>query len=168
MYDITPLFVYHHIHYRRHHIHILWHHMTLCHHMHCTHDITPTISDIASIVFVSSQPLYWSSQTYSMYDFTPTLCMTSYAPYITSHPLFKTSHHCSHHITSTAFMTSHTLYMTSHTWQHKRCICHLTHYIWHYIHCICVIKPSVSVIPHPLSGWHHTHSMYDIILECMA
>ena len=62
-------------------------------------------------------------------------------------------------------MTSHTLYKTSNTWQHKRYICHLTHYIWHSIHCICVIKPSVSVIPHPLCGWHHTHSMYDIIFS---
>ena len=62
-------------------------------------------------------------------------------------------------------MAPHTLYMTSHTWQHKRYICHLIHYIWHYIHCMCVIKPSVSIIPHPLSGWHHTHSMYDIIIS---
>lgn len=63
-------------------------------------------------------------------------------------------------------MTSHTLYMTSHTWQRKRFICHLTYSIWHYIHCICVIKPSVGVIPHPLSLWHHTHFMYDITF-CM-
>ena len=32
--------------------HYLWHHM------HCNHDITPTISDIASSVSVPSQPLY--------------------------------------------------------------------------------------------------------------
>ena len=100
-----------------------------------------------------------------MYDITTTLCMTSYTVYITSHPLFMISHLYSHHITSTGFMTPHTLYMTSHTWQHKLYICPLTHYIWHYIHCICVIKTSVSVIPHPLSGWHHTHSMYDIIFS---
>ena len=75
-----------------------------------------------------------------------------------------TSPHCRYHITSTALMTSHTLYMTSHTWQQKCYICHLTHYIWHYFHCICVIKPSVSIIPHPLSVsvWHHMHYMYDI------
>ena len=82
-----------------------------------------------------------------------------------SHPLFMTSHHFSHHIKSTAFMTSHTLYMTSHSRQHKRYICHLTHYIWHYIHSVCVIKTSVSIIPHPLSGWHHTHYKYDIIFS---
>ena len=62
-------------------------------------------------------------------------------------------------------MTSHTLYMTSHTWQHKCFICHLTHYIWHYFHCICVIKPSVSIIPHPLSVGHHMDYMYDIIFS---
>ena len=60
------------------------------------------------------------------------------------------------HIISTAFMTSHTLYTTSHTWQCKSYICHLTLYIWHYIHCICVIKPSVSIVLHPLSVWHYT------------
>ena len=130
--------------------------------MHYIHDITPTISDIASTESVSSQPHYWWSLTNCVYDITPNLCMTSYALYITSHPLFMTSHHCSYHITSTAFMTSHTLYMTSHTWQHKCYICYLTHYIWHYFHCICVIKPRVSIIPHPLSVQHHTHFMYDI------
>ena len=100
-----------------------------------------------------------------MYHVTTTLYVTSYAPYKTSHPLFMTSHHCSHHIASTAFMISHTLYMTSHTWQHKRYICHLTHNMWHYIHFISVIKPSVSIIPHPISGWHHTHYMYHIIFN---
>ena len=121
--------------------------------------------DIASTVSVSSQPLYLWSLTNCMYDITPSLHMTSYAPYIRSHPLFMTSHHCSHHVTTTAFMTSHTLHMTSHTWQHKRYICHHTHYIWHYIHCIWFIKPSVSIIPHLLSGWHHTHYMYDVIFS---
>ena len=133
--------------------------------MQCTHDITPMISDIVSTVSVSSQRLYLWSLTNWMYDITPTLYITSYAPYITSHPLFVTSHHCSHHIASTPFMTSHTIYMTSHTWLHKPCICHLTHSIWHYIHSICVTKPSVSIIPQPLSGWHHKHYMYDIIFS---
>ena len=50
----------------------------------------------------------------------------------------------------------HTPYMISHTWQHKSYICHLTLYIWHYIHCICVIKPSVSIVLHPLAVWHYT------------
>ena len=90
-----------------------------------------------------------------MHDITPTLYMTSYAPYITSlHSL--SSHHCSSHITSTAFKKSHTLYMTSHTWQHKSYICHLTLYIWPYICYICVIKPCVSIVLHALSVWHHT------------
>ena len=53
-------------------------------------------------------------------------------------------------------MTSHTLYMTSHTWQHKSYICHLTLYMWHFIHYICVIKPSVSILLHPLPVWHYT------------
>ena len=74
------------------------------------------------------------------------------------------SHHCTNHITSTAFMTSHTLYMTPHTWEHKRYICHLTLCIWHYIHCICVIKPSVSIVLHPLAVWHYTLSVWHHIL----
>ena len=53
-------------------------------------------------------------------------------------------------------MTSHILYKTSNTWQHKSYICHLTLYIWHYIHCICGIKPSVSIVLHPLSVWNYT------------
>ena len=66
------------------------------------------------------------------------------------------SHHCSNDITSTAFMTSHTLYMTSQTWQHRSYICNLTLSIWHYIHCLFVIKPSVSILLHPLSVWLYT------------
>ena len=133
--------------------------------MHCIRDIMTTISDIASSVSVSSQPHYWWSQTNCIYDITPTWCMPSNILYKMSHPLYMTSHHCSYHITSTSFMTSHTLHMTSHTWQHKYYICHLTHSIWHYIHCICVIKPNVSIIPHPLSVQHHTHFIYDIIFS---
>ena len=131
-------------------------------------NITHSISGIASTVSVSPQPLYLWSLANCMYDITPTLYMTSYAPYIMSHPLFMTYHHCSHHIASTVFLTSHTLYMTSHTWQHKRYICHHTHYIWHYIQCICVIKPTVSIITHPVSGWHQTHYMGASYAVCKA
>ena len=136
--------------------------------MPCVHDITPNISAKASTESVSSQRLHWWSHTNFMYDITPTLPMPPYALYTTSHPLFMTSHHCNYHITTTAFRTSHTLYMTSQTWQYKHSICHLTHYIEHYIHCICVIKPRVSIIPHPLSVWHHTHYTCDIILSMHA
>ena len=41
-------------------------------------------------------------------------------------------------------------------WGYKVNISNQSHYIYHYIHCICVIKPRVSVIPHPLSVFHHT------------
>ena len=94
--------------------HYLWHHM------HCIHDITPNISEMACNVSVSSQQLHWWFQTNCMHDITPALPMPSYALYTTSHPLFMTSHHCRYNITSTAFMTSHTLYMKSHTWKYKR------------------------------------------------
>ena len=81
--------------------------------MDCVHDITPTISEMASTVSVSSQWLHWWSQTNSMHDITATLCVASYALYKTSYTFFMTSHHCSYHISSTAFMTSHILCMTS-------------------------------------------------------
>ena len=102
-------------------------HLMTSHHI--IYDITPTISEMASTISVSSQWLYWWSKTNCLYDFIPTLHIPSFALYTMSHPLFMTSHNCSYHITSTAFMTSHTLYMTSHTWQYKRYICHLIHYI---------------------------------------
>ena len=125
-----PLYVSYHIHCIKHYLNIFYDitPLYLWDHMHSIHDITPTISEMASTISVSSR-LYWWSQTNSMYDITPTLRMPAYALYTTSHPLFMTLNHCSYHITSTAFMTSHTLYMTSHTWQYKCYICHLTNYI---------------------------------------
>ena len=121
--------------------------------MHCVHDITPTISEMATTVSVSSR-LHWWSQTNCMYGITPTLPMPSYALYKSSYPLFMTSHHCSYHITSTAFMRSHTLYMTSHTWQYKRYICH-----WP---TISNTTSTVSVSSNPGYHLYHTHSLYDI------
>ena len=56
--------------------------------MHCIHDISHTISEMAFTVSLSSQRLYLWSQTNSMYDITPTLQMPAYALYTTSHPLF--------------------------------------------------------------------------------
>ena len=144
--------------------------------MHCVHDITPTISEMASIISESSQRLHWWSQTNSIYDITPTLRMPSYALYTTLYPLFMTSHHCSYHITSTAFMTSHPLYMTSHTlylWHHRHSnydktptkfvtlnsfykTSHMVNEwqhnecIWHDTQCICVIKPTWLMTSQPM------------------
>ena len=141
------------------------------------------IYDITCTVFMTSLPLYlkWHPphlchHNDSIGGLRQTVCMTSHPPYIchliplytTWYPLVMTSHHCSYHITSTAFMTSHTLYMTSHTWKYKTYICHLTHYIEHYIHCICVIKPRISLIPHPLPVWHRRHSTCTIIFSMHA
>ena len=122
--------------------------------MHCIHDITTTISEMASNKSVSSQWLYWWSQMNCMYDITSILHMPSYALYTMSYPLFRTSQHCSYDITPTAFMTSHTLYMTSHTWQYKR-------YIYHWP-TISNTTPTVSVSSNPEYQLYHTHSLYDI------
>lgn len=83
-----PLYAWHHMHAYDittclHDItkHYLWHHFP------CIHDITPNISDIASTVSVSSQPLYWWPQINCKCDITHTLCMQLYPLSITSHPL---------------------------------------------------------------------------------
>ena len=128
------------------------------------------IYDITCPVFMSSLPRYLTlypqnlcPHNPSKYDLWTTVCMTSHPLYIWHliHHTYRhiqslNSHHCSNHITSTAFMISHTLFMVSHTWQHKSSTCHLTLYIWHYIQCICVIKPNVSIVFYPLSLWHYT------------
>ena len=128
------------------------------------------IYDIICTVFMSSLPRYLTLHPQylcphnpSKYDLWTTVCMTSHPLYIwhlrhhtERHIHSLSSHHCSNHLISTAFITSHTLYTTSHTWQNKSYICHLTLFIWHDIHCICVIKPSVSIVLHPLSVWHYT------------
>ena len=117
-----------------------------------------------------------------MCDIKPTICMTSYEFYVTSQPLFMTSQDSIHDITFTLFMTSHTLYLWHHShcnyaktrtmfltlyavymtsqlvneWQHNDCI-------WHDTQCICVIKPTWLMTSHPMYLWNHTHCMYDTI-----
>ena len=122
--------------------------------MHCVHDITPTISEMANTISVSSQRLHWWSHTNCIYDITPTLHMPSYALYKTSYPLFMISHHL--------VITLHPL----HSWHH-------TPYIWHHTHgntnIISAIWPAISNTTSTVSvssnpGYHlyHTHSLYDI------
>ena len=122
--------------------------------MQCTHDITPTISYIASTLSVSSQPLYLWSLANCMYDVPPTLYVTSYAPHITSHPLFMTSHHWSQHITSTEFMTSHSLKRL-----HKHDITNVTSAI---SPTISDITSTLSVSSNPEYRLYDTHSLDDI------
>ena len=119
--------------------------------MHCIYGITPTICEIASTLSVSSQPLYWWSQTNCMYDITPTLCMTSYALYITSHPLFLTSHYLSHYIH--CILTSQCIRLHTHD----------------NINVISAISPTisdtistVSVSSNPGYQLYHTHSLNNI------
>ena len=61
-----------------------------------------------------------------------------------------TSHHCSYHITSTAFMTSHTLYRTSHTlyvWHRIQYACYHNTCLWH--------NTPLCITSHPVYLWHH-------------
>ena len=141
---------------------------------HIIYDISCTVSLTSPSLYLKWPPPYlchhrlcWWSQTNCMYDITSTLRMPSYALYTTSHPLFKTSYHCSYHITSTAFMTSHTRYGITHmaiqTLYLPSDPLYLTLHPLYLCH-----QPRVSIIPHPLSVWHHTHYMCDIIFSMHA
>ena len=145
-----------------HHIHILWHHTTLFmtshalylwHHSHYMWNCIHPICVITTTLLMISDQLYVWHHTHFMYDILCTVhnvtsTLFDFTLFIPLHPL---------HLDITMY--------TSDTWQNKCYICNLTHYIWHYFHCICVIKPRVSIIPHPLSEQHHTHYMYNIIFS---
>ena len=97
-----------------------------------------------------SEQLYVWHHTHFIYDIFCTIHNVTSTLWV--HTIVVTSLHPLH----SWHHTHHTLCKTSHTWQHKSYICHLTLYIWQYIHCICVVKPSVSILLHPLSVWHYT------------
>ena len=84
--------------------------------------------------------------TSTLYDFTP-MYLSHYI-------------HCIHDITHPIYDITHmaieTLYLL------------FDPLYQHYTHCICVIKLTISVIPHPLSVWHHTHYTCDIIFSIHA
>ena len=154
-----------------------------------------------------------------MCDIKPTICMTSYEYYVTSQPLFTTSQDCIHNITSTLAdskqlfvchgtpsvydiiciicYVTHTvcrttkalyltwnqlklpslpLYMSSHPlcWrQHTYCV---RHHRQHMYATICIIHDIISTLydNNPYYLWHHRHYIhyitriiYDISLLCM-
>ena len=111
------------------------HFMTSCHFI---YDITCTVFMASLPQYLTLHLQYLCPHNPSKCDLCTTVCMTSHPLYIwhLRHHTYRhihslNSHHCSNHITSTAFMTPHELYTTSQTWQHKCYICHLTLYIWH-------------------------------------
>ena len=94
----NPLYIWHCTHYMFNIKYTLWgftstvYDITLHYlwdHIHCIHVITPSISNTASTLSVSSQSLYIWSLNNCMYGITPTLYMISYAPWIMSYPLFE-------------------------------------------------------------------------------
>ena len=137
-------------------------------HTHSINVITPSLPVIASTVAELLLTVYWLYHICNMWDIKPTICMTSYEFYVTSQPIFTTSQDCTHDLTSTQFMTSHPLYMTWYTlylWHHSHCnydktsTMFLTLYsgymtshmlnesqqndcIWHDAQCISIIKPT--------------------------
>ena len=122
-------------------------------------DIKPTICMIAYEYYMTSQPLFMTSQE-GIHDITSTLFMTSHPAHMKWLTLYLWHHsHCKYDKTPTMFLTLYSVYMTSHMvneWQHNDCILHDTH-------CICVIKPSWLMTSHTMYVWNHTHCMYDTI-----
>ena len=97
---------------------------------HHFHDITPTIFDIVSTLFLSPHPLYWwyhinciyeiSSSIYVdiisiVYNNIFTIFVPSQALYLCLHPLFPWYHTlCIHDLATNISLTSDTLYKVSH------------------------------------------------------
>ena len=118
-----------------------------------------------------------------MCDIKPTICMTSYEFYVTSQPLFMTSQDCIHDITSTLYfditaivtMTRHLLYIIisvydiSHAeWMRTQQL-YLTWYpmyLCNQTHLIDDITPYVHMKSHPLHVWHHRHFIWHHIHSC--
>ena len=109
-------------------------------HSYCICVVTPSL-------WVASKQLWMSSHFSNIWHHTYS---TSYHIHTLWHQssVFMTSqtlHDIRSPIYDITHMTTQTLYL------------HLTHDIWHYNHSVCVIKPSVSILPHPLSLYDITH-----------
>ena len=151
MYDITPpVFITPYTLYKASHPHFMTSH--IFYHITCT-------------VLMTSLPCIWHC-IHSIDDLWPTACMIPHLLYVW-HFMHYTYRHI--HALWTHPILVITLYPLR-SWHHTHSIWHHTHdkpnlisaispYIWNYVHSICVIKPSVSIIPHTISAWQHTHSM---------
>ena len=123
-----------------HHTHYIWHHTQ--DYTNVISAISPTISETAYTVLMSSNPVYQLYHKHSLNDITHTISVTSYSVCLASPEPFMTSHLSMYDITPIIFMTSYPLYMISHlllSWQQYDYTWHLTHYVWHHRHFICVI-----------------------------
>ena len=120
-------------------------------------DITPTMCMTSYEFYVTSQPLFMTSQD-CIHDITSTLLLTSHPLYMTWHKLYMWHYsQCNYDKTPTMFLTLYSVYMTSHMvneWQHTDCI-------WHDTQCICVMKPTCLMSSHPMIVRNHTQCMYD-------
>ena len=121
--------------------------------MHCIHDITPTISEMASTITVSSQWLYRCSQTNSM---------TSQPLYV-CHLMHSTQ--CHTHSLRLHTIVVITLYLL-HSWHHTPYISHHTHGNTNVISAIWSTvsntTSTVSVSSHPLYWWYHAKWISEI------
>ena len=137
-------------------------------HIHFRHDITPTVSDIAPTVSLSSQPLHWYHTQFCMTSYP--LCMTTqhcvllipHSAYVWHHLHYtwyhihsNTPNHSIYDVTSTSGMASQPQYHTS----HPLCLCHhnistdiIPTFVWHHTHSMCHIK---CTLHHINSLCHH-------------
>ena len=132
IYEIKPLFLWHHTHYIYHHINAIsfptWTVLMISQQLYlwdliryiCQHHIHRIVYNSLLTVFVPSQPLYlcfpltqWY-HTLFIYDIARTIWKTSDTLYKVSHPQFMTSRHIIDDITCVVFMSSLPRYLTLH------------------------------------------------------
>ena len=148
---------------------------------HHFHDITPTIFDIISTLFLSPHPLYWwyhinciyeiSSSIYVdiisiVYNNIFTIFVPSQALYLCLHPLFPWYHTlCIYDLATSISLTSDTLYKVSHP-QFMT-----SHHIMYDITCTVFLTSlplylntsfTVFLSSRPVYQLQHTHSLYYI------
>ena len=171
----TPICMISHPLYLWHHIQYIWYHSYCFHDNTMTiPDISPTIFDIRATVSVLSHPLYqWhhkygSHHTWHTYDIIHILHEITLTIYVINAQYLWHHNHYIWHV-STLSLSSHPLYWCNHT----NCIYEISSAIYDDIISIVYnniftrfltsqplylcLRPTLSVISHPLYGWHYTH-----------
>ena len=147
--DISPTFVWHHIHllwdiiwtlynntpipyvitllYLWHHSLYIWNHIQYEGNIYTIHETSQPQS-------VSSQPQYRQHLIHALYNITLAISVASFALYKTSHPHFMISNHRVFLITPTIFYIMSTVSVSWHPvywWYHTKCISEITSSIIH-------------------------------------
>ena len=141
---------------------------------HHFYDITPTIFDIVSMLFLSPHPLYWWYHTNCIYEISSSLYVDIisivYKNIFTifffhhshctcdSHQIFPWYHSlCIYDIAPTICLTSHTLYKVSHP--HLMTSCQI---IYDITYTVCMSSLPQYLTLHPQYLCPHNPSKYDL------